>query len=220
LISISACTNSPSGFIQDPNSVNSVNDVAVSSTTRTNAVVEIKLKNAKNDLIALSTSGYDLFGFDASKKTIRARVSQDEQNKLSQKKYSFTMILENNMDSKGLLPGYMSADQMNAKLQALASQNPNIAKVSPIGQTWEKNNIFVINITSSKNPDPKPGSLFIGGMHARELAPPEIMYKLAEQLITQYGKDPAITELVDTRDISIVPMVNVDGRKQVEKGNN
>jgi carboxypeptidase T len=121
----------------------------------------------------------------------------------------------------------MSYAQMKTKLQALVAQNPEIATLNDIGDSWEKtqgkapnNDIWSINITSKKNPGAKPASLFIGGMHARELAPPEIMVKLAETLVSQYGKDPAITELVDTRDINIVPIVNVDGRIQVEKGNN
>ena len=131
------------------------------------------------------------------------------------------------MDKGGLMPGYLTYEQMKAKLQSLVKSNPDIAQLSDIGDTWEKtqgkspnNDIWSINITSKKNSGPKPASLLIGGMHSRELAPPEIMVKLAEILITQYGKDSAITELVDSRDINIVPMVNVDGRIMVEKGNN
>lgn len=96
-----------------------------------------------------------------------------------------------------------------------------------IGDSWEKtqgkspaNDIFCISISNKTKKGSKPASLFIGGMHARELAPPEIMMKLAELLITQYGKDQMITNLVDTRDINIVPVVNVDGRIRVEQGNN
>lgn len=132
------------------------------------------------------------------------------------------------MSAKGVLPGYMTYAEMTAKLKALAEANPKIATLSDIGDSWEKtqgkspnNDIWCMTITNKdKNKSAKPASLFIGGMHSRELAPPEIMFKLAETLITNYGKDASITELVDTRDINIVPMVNVDGRIQVEKGNN
>jgi hypothetical protein len=37
-------------------------------------------------------------------------------------------------------------------------------------------------------------------------------------LTTQYGKDPRITQLLDTREVIFLPMVNVDGRVQVERG--
>jgi carboxypeptidase T len=86
---------------------------------------------------------------------------------------------------------------------------------SPNNDVWC---ISVLQVINKKNT--KPASLFIGGMHARELAPPEIMYRLADTLTSGYGKDANITTLVDTRTIHIIPMVNVDGRIQVEKGNN
>lgn len=226
LITISACTNNSSGLSNLPQQ-DQVEQVSASSV-RDNTVVEIKLKNAKDDLIGLSTKGYDLFGYNAKTKTIRARVSKDEQDALTKGGFSIKVSPEKNMvKGSGLLPGYMTYAQMKAKLQSLAAQNPDIAVVSDIGDTWEKtqgkspnNDIWCITITSKKNTKSnKAGSLFIGGMHARELAPPEIMVKLADTLISGYGKDPAITDLVDNREINIVPMVNVDGRIQVEKGN-
>ncbi len=224
MVSISACTNNSSSVSNVPQ--DSSNQVNISSV-RADHVVQIKLKNPAKDLISLSTKNFDLFGYKVKQKTVNARISTDEQNKLTSLGFKFNDTLEQNVaGSSGLLPGYLSYAQMKSKLDMLVAQNPAIAAVTNIGSTWEKtqgkspnNIIWSINISSKKTADKKPGSLFIGGMHARELAPPEIMVKLAETLITQYGKDPAITQLVDTRDINIIPMVNVDGRIQVEKGN-
>ncbi|RYX99464.1 hypothetical protein EON78_03590 [bacterium] len=224
---ISACSSNSSNQTVVPEQ-NNVQQVSASAT-RGEKVVEIKLKKSKDDLMALNIKGFDLFGFDNKAKTIRARVSQDEETSLKSLNLTYKVMPEKNMTSKGLMTGYMSYAQMKDKLQALADKNPNIASLADIGDTWEKtqgkspkNDIWCLTITNKekKTKTAKPASLFIGGMHARELAPPEIMYKLAETLVSQYGKDPAITELVDTRDINIVPMVNVDGRIQVEQGNN
>ncbi|GIW22643.1 MAG: hypothetical protein KatS3mg068_1650 [Candidatus Sericytochromatia bacterium] len=189
-------------------------------------VVQIKLKNSK-DLVNLATKGLDLFGFDSKSKTIKAKISTKEEQDLKASKYDFSPVAEVNMSSRGLLPGYMTYNEMKNKLKQLADFNPDIATLNDIGDTWEKtqgkspnNDIWCLTITNKKVKNQKPASLFIGGMHARELAPPEIMYKLAEYLVKNYGKDSQVTELVDTRDINIVPMVNVDGRIKVEQGNN
>lgn len=189
-------------------------------------VVQIKIKNNK-DLINLASKGFDLFGFDSKSKTIKARVSAEEEQILKNSRYNYSPVAEVNMSSRGLLPGYMTYSEMKAKLKALADSNPDIATLNDIGDTWEKtqgkspnNDIWCLTITNKKSKSQKAASLFIGGMHARELAPPEIMYKLAEYLVKNYGKDSQVTELVDTRDINIIPMVNVDGRIKVEQGNN
>jgi len=189
-------------------------------------VVQIKIKNNK-DLINLASKGFDLFGFDSKSKTIKARVFAEEEQILKNSRYNYSPVAEVNMSSRGLLPGYMTYSEMKAKLKALADSNPDIATLNDIGDTWEKtqgkspnNDIWCLTITNKKSKSQKAASLFIGGMHARELAPPEIMYKLAEYLVKNYGKDSQVTELVDTRDINIIPMVNVDGRIKVEQGNN
>ncbi len=227
VLAVSACSNNSSNQVLTPeqNQTEQVN----TSSVRGEKVVEIKLKNSRNDLISLSTKSFDLFGYNNDSKTIRARISQDEETKLKGLSLTYKVIPEKNMTSKGLLPGYMTYEQMKTKLKNLADKNPNIASLADIGDSWEKstgkspnNDIWCLTITNKnkKTKSAKPASLFIGGMHSRELAPPEIMYKLAETLVTQYGKDQAITDLVDTRDINIIPMVNVDGRILVENGNN
>ena len=223
LITVSACADNLSvnnTFLENPD-----NQVNVSSIEKAQ-VLEIKLKN-QNDLVNLSVKGLDLFGYNAKQNTVRARVTKTDEEFITGNKLSFKRIMEVNMISKGLLPGYLTYNTMKAKLNELAGKYPEIASLNDVGDTWEKttgkspdNDIWNFNITAKKNKDTKTAVLFIGGMHARELAPVEIMVKLIEHLLSQYGKDPVITNLIDTRDINIIPMVNVDGRKAVENGNN
>lgn len=203
-----------------------IDEVMASAADSNKGVVEIKVTK-KDDLVNLSTKSFDLFGYTPSKKVVRARVSKTQTEFLKEKGYSFKTIVESNMGEKGLLPGYMSYADMKAKMEELASKNPNLVSMTDIGDTWEKtqgkannNDVWCLSISNKNKKNTKPASLFIGGMHSRELAPPEIMFKLAQTLVNEYGKDPLVTEIVDTRDVNIVPMVNVDGRIQVEKGNN
>lgn len=219
LVAIIGCTSNPSNNLVDQNQLTS-DQLQAFSAGSDKGVVQIKLKDMKKDLIDLSTKSFDLFGINKNNKTVRARITKAQREYLVSKSFTISEFSENGMDKgSSLLAGYMTADQMAAKIQDLAKQFPDIVTVSEIGKTWEKRGILAINITNKKVTSGKFESLFIGGMHARELAPPEIMFKLADTLARGYGKDQALTDLVNTRDINIIPMVNVDGRVQVEKGN-
>lgn len=219
LVAIIGCTSNPSSNLDLDQEQLSAEQLQAFSAGSDKGVVQIKLKDMKNDLIDLSTKSFDLFGINKSTKTVRARITKAQKEYLQTKGFSIAEHSENGMDKGGLLTGYMTSEQMSAKLQDLAKQYPDIVTVSEIGKTWEKRPILAVTITNKKVKAGKFESLFIGGMHARELAPPEIMFKLADTLAKGYGKEQAITDLVNTREINIIPIVNVDGRIQVEKGN-
>ncbi|MBU6428234.1 MAG: hypothetical protein KGR26_04440, partial [Cyanobacteria bacterium REEB65] len=112
--------------------------------------------------------------------------------------------------------GYHSVDEVEAAFKQMAQTYPKIARFSVPGKSLKGNDIFMLEI--SANPGNAPQILFDSGQHARELPPVELTYRLAQSLVSSYGTDPNITKLVDTRDIYIVPIVNPDGRKDVESG--
>lgn len=49
------------------------------------------------------------------------------------------------------------------------------------------------------------------GIHAREWISPATCQWVLDQLTSGYNADPAITELLDTHDFHIMPVVNPDG---------
>lgn len=50
--------------------------------------------------------------------------------------------------------------------------------------------------------------MFDGGIHSDEIGGSENYIRFARMLCVEYGNDPTITGLVDTREIWIYPMVN------------
>lgn len=188
--------------------------------------VEIRWQN-KAQIVQLSTSGIDLFGAKPQSRTARARATQTEIQQMQAQGLQVQPIVEARMDDRGgLLPGYMTYAQMVEKLKAMAAQYPQLVTLEDVGDTYLKktgkapnNDIWAITISNKANRAAKPSLMLTGGIHARELAPVELIMKLANELTSGYGKDPQITQLVDTRETVLVPMVNVDGRIEVEKGN-
>jgi hypothetical protein len=79
--------------------------------------------------------------------------------------------------------------------------------------------LLVLSFGNLGNVPGRPTVLITGGIHAREWAAVEMVYLLAEYLIINYNPVPAgpyqaaLKNLVDTRNIRIIPMVNPDGNE-------
>lgn len=112
--------------------------------------------------------------------------------------------------------GYHTLATLQSDLQALAKKYPAICHPIQIGESNEHRPLWALEIAS--HPGQAPAALVTAGMHAQMLPPVEVAYRLADELATGYGHDKALTQLVDGRDIFIVPMVNPDGRARVEAG--
>jgi len=89
-----------------------------------------------------------------------------------------------------------------------------------IGQSLEGRDIWAIKI--SDNPDvdeDEPEVLITGTIHAREVICPHVLMYFINYLCENYGTDPRVTNIVDNREIWIVPVVNPDGHVHNELTN-
>ncbi|MFN8673353.1 MAG: M14 family metallopeptidase [Candidatus Sericytochromatia bacterium] len=123
-------------------------------------------------------------------------------------------------------PQYHTYEETVTDLKGFASKYPNLAQMIDIGDTWEKKkgianrDLWAMKITGKGDGAKKPGIVFFGNHHARELVTVEIPLKLINHLLENYGKNADITNMVDNTEIWIVPMVNPDGHTLAEKGQN
>jgi murein tripeptide amidase MpaA len=106
---------------------------------------------------------------------------------------------------------YHRYSEIVAFTQELAGKYPNIATFIPsIGKTVEGRDIPAIQITGSKDPSPKR-IWFQGGQHAREwIGPATVMY-IINEMLTKYGTDDKVTQMVNSVEFTIVPLINADG---------
>ncbi|MGV3524469.1 MAG: M14 family zinc carboxypeptidase [Candidatus Sericytochromatia bacterium] len=220
---VAACSTGPNVFRQTPGPTT----FQQFGTNRLPAqVVELRWQN-RNQIVQAATSGIDLFGAVPSQRKARARVTAQEMQLLQSIGMNVQPVMEARMDERGGLPtGYMTYGQMVENLKGMAQQFPQLVTLEDIGDTHLKktgkapnNDIWAITISNKQTGAQKPTLMLTAGVHARELAPVELVMKLANDLTSKYGKDPEITQLLDTRAVVLLPMVNVDGRIEVEKGN-
>jgi carboxypeptidase T len=112
-------------------------------------------------------------------------------------------------------------EQHNAEV---ASSHPELVKLFDVGDSWKKvkgqggHDIQALCITKQATGDcalsatgKKPKFVLHTQIHAREIATGEIAYQWIDLLVPSYGVDAEVTELLDTRELWVVPIANPDG---------
>jgi len=81
-----------------------------------------------------------------------------------------------------------------------------------IGQSGEGREIWVTKISDNPLADEDEPEIFYNALiHAREPAAMEAVLLMMRYLVINYGTDPAVTELVNSREMYFMPCVNPDG---------
>ncbi|MGH3872762.1 MAG: M14 family metallopeptidase [Pseudonocardiaceae bacterium] len=108
--------------------------------------------------------------------------------------------------------GYHTYDKLTAELDAIAAARPDRVAVSSYGRSAEGRPLPLVKISDDVHADKHdPEVLFSCAQHAREHITVEMCLHIVRRLAEGYGTDPAITQLVRSREIWVLPMVNPDG---------
>jgi carboxypeptidase A2 len=83
-------------------------------------------------------------------------------------------------------------------------------ELNNIGSTYESNDIWSVRVATDAGTD-KPSFWIDSTIHAREWLAPATTLKILNHLITQYGSDATVTQLLDNYDWYFVPVFNPDG---------
>jgi carboxypeptidase T len=112
--------------------------------------------------------------------------------------------------------GYHNYDEVQAELDQIAQAHPEIAQKGSIGKTHEGRDVPMLKISDNVARDEEePEVLFDCNQHAREHLTTEMCLHIAQRFTT----DPAVKDMVDNREIYVIPVVNVDGAiKDLEGG--
>jgi len=107
---------------------------------------------------------------------------------------------------------YPTYDVYVQMMQNFANNYPQICRLDTIGYSQNGHMILVLKITD--NPDVsenEPEFFYTSTMHGDETAGYVFMLRLIDKLLSGYGTDSTITNLVDNMEIWINPLANPDG---------
>ncbi|NXN97447.1 CBPB1 Carboxypeptidase, partial [Rhinopomastus cyanomelas] len=91
----------------------------------------------------------------------------------------------------------------------IAAQNPDLVSRSVIGETYEGRPMYLLKV--GKSAADKPAILMDCGFHAREWISPAFCQWFVKEAVQTYGKDAAVTTLLDSLDFYVLPVLNIDG---------
>jgi carboxypeptidase T len=121
-------------------------------------------------------------------------------------------------------PCYRTVEETYATAESLAAAYPHLATWTVIGESWEKQTGFggydlkVLRLTNSNVEGEKPKIFIMAALHAREYTTAELVTRMAEYLVYNYGVDPDATWLLDHHEFHLLLQANPDGRKRAETG--
>lgn len=194
-------------------------------------LVEVTISN-QDDLRTLQQLGLDLVAQQGL--NVQLIGWEKDLQRLSEKGFTYT-IREENLELKirtamlnarteaqlaeegtdvwslGLYPGY--ADIL-AWRDALAQQYPDLVRVEEnIGTTIEGRAMWAIKISDNVQQDEDEPEIFLNGaIHAREVITPLLLMSYADTILARYTRgDSRTVDLVDSREIWIMPVINIDG---------
>jgi carboxypeptidase D len=103
-------------------------------------------------------------------------------------------------------------DETMDLLQTWANDHSDIARIVDVGTSVEGRILRCIVISDNVDTEEyEPEVRVIGTIHGNEEIANEVVLYLAERLLTDYGLDSAVTELIDGMEIWLQPLVNPDG---------
>jgi carboxypeptidase T len=113
----------------------------------------------------------------------------------------------------GAMGGFYTFSEMNSEMNGLVTAFPTLVQKTSIGLSVEGRNIWCLKISDNVLADEnnEPEVLYLGLQHAREAITGTSLIFFAQYLAQNYGTNEAVTDLVNNREIYIVPCTNPDG---------
>ncbi|MFG0330053.1 MAG: M14 family metallopeptidase [Phycisphaerales bacterium] len=105
---------------------------------------------------------------------------------------------------------YRTLDEVSDYVDTLVGLRPDLVERIEVGTSLRGRSIFGMRITSG-TPGDRPAVLIHGCQHAREWITVMVNMYLADQFVRAYGTDPTITDLIDSVEFIVIPVVNPDG---------
>ncbi|EFL17270.1 M14 family metallopeptidase [Streptomyces sp. C] len=107
---------------------------------------------------------------------------------------------------------YHNYAEANAEIDQRIAQYPGIMSKRIIGKSYQGRDLIVIKISDNVGTDEaEPEVLFTAHQHAREHLTVEMALYLLKEFGSKYGTESRITNMVNQREIWIIPDLNPDG---------
>ena len=188
------------------------------SSARIDMVVKINFED--KNLAFVELRPLNLIFEDVRETWIRALIAPDQLDTIQSMGYKVEVLYEDSRtraaERRAAMgdrwTGYSS---LVTQMQNIATAHPDIVRLHRLGKTTDGRDTYAMEITD--NPDVNETNeaevRMAGNIHGDEYMSLEIMMLLMEYLTDNYGTDTTVTNLVNNREIWIIPSINPDGHE-------
>lgn len=108
------------------------------------------------------------------------------------------------------IPAYLDYSGIVTQIKEWNTQAKDLTEVGTYGKSKRGTDLYYIRIHNSYDTKPKPKVLITACIHGNEPWSTGVVMGYAGTLLGEYGKNQEITDLVNSRDIYIIPVVSPD----------
>jgi len=161
------------------------------------------------------------FSGSRSKTSVEVLVNKKGLAELRAANFDVTVVSPVPLPQKDFIE-YHDYEELTEFLEEYNARYPNISRIFTLGESVAGRELWGMQI--SDNPaatealEPEFG--WFGNIHGDETVGREMLIELIAYLLDGYGQNQAITNLVDTTNIFIVPSINPDGFEATRRSNN
>jgi hypothetical protein len=154
--------------------------------------------------------------------TVYAYANEDEYNEFLSYNLAHTILpkpgeliipeMSDQLDEIADWNVYPTYDAYVSMMMQFAANYPSICKLIDAGNTVQGRKILIVKISDNVNVrEAEPQFLYTSTMHGDETTGYILMLRLIDSLLTSYGTNPRITNMINNAEIWINPNANPDG---------
>ena len=126
------------------------------------------------------------------------------------------------LDAQRVSPGvafdrYHDYAAQQAIVRQLAQAYPDLLQVGTYGKSYQGRDLALLSVTNAKTGpiEDKPAFLLVAAFDGGETFTTDLVLYFLNHLLTRYGSDQEITNILDTRGFYILPNANPDAGEQL-----
>ncbi|WP_061292286.1 M14 family metallopeptidase [Herbidospora cretacea] len=200
LVLTTGLTSAGAGAEPPPNRQYTVDGVSTQEQRTAVARTGAAIDEVAADRIVVTATSQEVAAIRALGHTVQAAPNR------------LTPVVPQPLDFPPADSAYHNVAELNAVVNTVLADHPTLARKVSIGTSYQGREIYAVKISDNVATDEaEPEVLFTHGQHAREHLTVEMAVYLLNLLTDSYGSDTRITNIVNSREIWIVPNVNPDG---------
>ena len=185
-----------------------------------NIEVYFSFETSSNNLVRNLTNVISIDNVEGN--TVYAYANESEYNEFLKYKLQHTILpkpgelinpeMSDNIDEIADWNVYPTYDGYVSMMMQFAANHPSICKLIDAGNTVLGRKILLVKISDNVNiREAEPQFLYTSTIHGDETTGYVLMLRLIDSLLTSYGTNPRITNIIDNAEIWINPNANPDG---------